>query len=242
MSTADGTELVLGIETSDDRGGVVLCRGEKPLEQREFGSGASHARDLLPGIKAVVRAAGIRKDDLDVVAVAEGPGSFTGLRVGVTCAKVLGYTLGPAVVGIPTLEIKAYNVDPAAEGSGAHVCPVQDARRGWVYATVFRSTGERWDDRTGVLAGPPEEVVEEVPEDALVFGDGAAKFDDVFSPSRFRIGDAGLDDPTALWTSRLGLRRVRAGGAVDPMELQPRYYRPTAPEENLQRRSGQKGN
>jgi len=242
VSTTDETALVMGIETTDDRGGVVLCCGEEPLEQREFGPGASHARDLLPGIDAVVRAADIQKSELDVVAVAEGPGSFTGLRVGVTCAKMLGYTLGPAVVGIPTLEIKAYNVEPAEEGSGAHVCPVQDARRGWVYATVFRSTGERWKDLTGVLAGPPEDVAQEVPEGALVFGDGAEKFNDVFTPERFRTGDESLDDPTALWTARLGLRRVRAGGAVDPMELQPRYYRPTAPEENLQRRSAQKGN
>ncbi|MEF8788091.1 MAG: tRNA (adenosine(37)-N6)-threonylcarbamoyltransferase complex dimerization subunit type 1 TsaB [Planctomycetota bacterium] len=235
MSAADEEELVLGIETSDDRGGVVLCRGEESVEHRHFGESASHARDVLPAIDAVVRGAGIEKSTLDAVAVVEGPGSFTGLRVGVTCAKVLAYTLDLAAVGVPTLEIKAYNVDPAEEGSGAHVCPVQDARRGWVYATVFRSTAGRWEDRTGVLAGPPEEVVQDVPEGALVFGDGAEKFDDVFTSERFRIGDISLDNPTALWTARLGLRRVRAGGAVDPMDLMPRYHRLTAPEENLQR-------
>ena len=163
------------------------------------------------------------------------PDIFTGLRVGVTCVKVLGYVLGCSVVGVPTLEIKAQNVDPAEEGAGAHVCPVQDARRGWVYATVFRSTGERWEDRTGVMAGPPDEVVQNVPEGTLVFGDGAEKFDDIFNADRFRRGGAELDNPTALWTARLGLRRVRAGDSADPMELVPRYYRPTAPEEQLQR-------
>ena len=82
-------------------------------------------------------------------------------------------------------------------------------------------------------------MVEDVPQGALVFGDGAEKFDEVFTPERFRIGDEELDHPTALWTARLGLRRVRAGGAVAPMDLMPCYYRLTAPEENLKRQAAQ---
>ena len=227
---------ILGIETSGDEGNLALCREEEVVATYSFGGGARHARSILPGIDHVVGEAGIGRDGLDAVAVTQGPGSFTGLRVGITCAKVLAYTLGVDLVGVPTLEVKAYNVEP---GTCSHVCPVQDARRGWVYAMVLRAKDGRWVDQTDVMAGPPDDIVEDVPDDTMVFGDGVPEYEDIFADPRFRVGGKELWGAHAEWTARLGLRRLRAGESADPMELLPRYYRLTAPEEKLQRRSDQ---
>ena len=230
--------IVLGIETSGRIGSVALCDEARALASHTFPEGARHAparaaRDIMPAVDGVFRDAGIAKDDVGAVAVSEGPGSFTGLRIGVTCAKTLAYALGWQAVGVPSMDVMVRNVEAAREGCPV-ACPVLDARRAKVYGTVFEWDGSEWRDTTGVLICEPPELAEAVPEGALVFGSGVRAYADVFAPPRFRVGDESLMVGRAEVTARLGLRRIRAGLQVDPMKLMPRYYRPTEPEEKLQ--------
>lgn len=223
---------ILGIETSGEAGNVALCEDDRLLAEHWFEEGTRYARDVMPAIGAVLAAAGCARREVEAVAVSQGPGSFTGLRVGVTCAKTLAYALGWKAVGVPSLEVKAQNVDGAAHEIA---CPVLDARRGWIYATVLRWDGAVWRDLTGVLAGSPDEVAESIPEGALVFGSGVRAYPELLGRKGFRVGDRELEKGRAEHVARLGLRLIAAGKDVPPVQLMPKYYRLTEVQEKAAR-------
>lgn len=225
--------IVLGIETSSRIGSVALVDEGAALASYSFPEGARHARNIMGGIETVMSEASVSKTDVDAVAVSQGPGGFTGLRIGVTCAKTLSYVLGWRVVGVPSLEVQVQNVSPRP---GQIVCPVQDARRQAVYGTIFEWRGEAWADTSGVLLFAPDELAERIPDGSFVFGSGVVAYPRIFSTPRFEVGDAALAEPTATAVAALGLRMLRDGVESNPMSLVPLYYRPTAAEENLKRR------
>jgi len=224
--------ITLGIETSGEVGSVALCRDDEVLAAYRFPEGARHARDIVPAIDRVVAEAAVSKHEIQALAVSQGPGSFTGLRVGVTCAKTLAYALGWRAVGVPSLEVLAQN---ASGASGVEfTCPVLDARRDRVYGTVFQWSGGRWRDTTGVLILSPHGLADRIPEGALVFGTGVRAYPDVFAGNRFRIGARALEVGRAEEVARLGALRISAGRNVDPLQLVPHYHRITEAEEKIQ--------
>ena len=233
--------IILGIETSGRTGGVALCDDRRELAAHAFAEAHRRARNIMVAIDDVVRRAGMERRDIGAVSVSQGPGSFTGLRVGITCAKVLAYALGVPVVGVPSLAVQAENVDPAEHGGCRAACPVQDARRARVYGDLFEWDGRRWTDTTGVLLKGPRELADLLPAGALVFGTGVRAYPDVFTAERFRLGLEELADGRAEVVARLGLALLHAGRAVDPARLVPCYYRLTEPEEKLATSAGRQG-
>jgi len=236
--------IVLGIETSGERGSVAVVRDEGLLAEYYFPEGHRHARNIMVGIDEVVGRAGVGKREINAVAVTQGPGSFTGLRVGVTCAKTLAWALGWRAVGVPTLDVLAQNVLPerrpdAEHAAPAAVCPLLDARRSFVYGAVFLRQGERWVDSTGMIAGPPAQVAARIPPGTLIFGTGVAAYPEVFgSPGSavWSVGPEELARGHARHTAWLGLRLLREGKDVNPLKLLAMYYRPTEAEEKLSKR------
>jgi len=222
--------IILGIETSCRTGSVALCRDDRPVASHVFPEGIRQARDILPAVDRVVTEAGLARTAIDAVTVSHGPGSFTGLRIGVTCAKTLAYALGWRIVGVPSLEVQVQNV---ACTPGACACPVLDARRGHVYGTVFRGVDHEWRSTTGVLIVEPQELAEAIPEGATVFGTGVEAYPDVFASGRFEVGDPSLGIGRAEKAAEVGRKLLLAGRESDPMTLVPQYYRPTEAEERL---------
>ena len=239
--------LMLGIETSGERGSVALVREEELLAEHRFAQGYRHARNIMVGVVEVACSAGVDKGEIDAVAVTEGPGSFTGLRVGVTCAKTLAWLLGRPAVGVATLEVLAQNVRPEehldARGRPAQtVCPLLDARRSFVYGAVFEWRGGRWHDTIGLMAGPPRQVAESIPGGTLVFGSGVEAYPEIFlrrapdgsqAACPWQRGPDRLAEGRAEHTARLGLRALREGLQADPLTLVAKYYRRTEAEEKL---------
>ncbi|KKO18452.1 MAG: tRNA (adenosine(37)-N6)-threonylcarbamoyltransferase complex dimerization subunit type 1 TsaB [Candidatus Brocadia sp.] len=152
---------VLGIETSGDTGGVVLSKDFRIILSKEFGS-MQHGKELVPAIKSAFHETGWSPEDIDLIAVDVGPGSYTGLRVGVTCAKTLAYALQIPVIDVPVFDIIAENYQrdlcktvsrnpsSSAESMGDRkmffnavhreefsLCPILDARRNHVYACIY---------------------------------------------------------------------------------------------------------
>jgi tRNA threonylcarbamoyladenosine biosynthesis protein TsaB len=226
--------IALGIETSGEIGSVALCGEQGTLAAYTFPEGARHARDVMPAVDRIVAEAGVAKGGVEVVAVSQGPGSFTGLRVGVTCAKTLAYALGWKAVGVPSLEVLAQNVGADPAGGVTFTCPVRDARRDRVYGTLFEWDGQQWRDTSGVLIKEPGVLAELIPHGAIVFGSGVRAYREVFQAGRFRVGGRELEIGRAEAVARLGMRRIRAGQEADPMKLVPQYYRLTEAEEKLQ--------
>jgi len=211
---------VLGIETSGERGGVALLEDDRVLAVRRFTEGMVHGREIAPALRAMLLDLGLSPGALDLVACDIGPGSYTGLRVGLAAAKGLAFALGKPLVGVPSLDALA----EAARGRARLLCPVLDARWGQIYGALYedgRRTGE-------FRAEPPEAFAARVPPGALVFGDALETYGELF---RHRS-----QAPRELWDPRpetialLGGRLHRQGLCGDPAALVPLYLRPTEAE------------
>ena len=129
---------VLGIETSGNVGGVAICENKHIIITRDFGAGMQHGKELIPAIRITLHEIGWKPADNDLIAVDVGPGSYTGLRVGVTCAKTLAYALNKPVIDVPIFDIIAENY---AIGS-IPICPIIDAKRTKVHTRRISRHGD----------------------------------------------------------------------------------------------------
>ncbi len=126
---------LIAIETSIQNGGVVLSISGRIVGERRFSHQDPASQELIPAISSLLDTAGLGIQQVDCFAVTVGPGSFTGLRVGLTAAKTLAYFNDKAVIGVPTLDVLAH---PFAN-SGKTVVSILDARKGEVYGAVYRT-------------------------------------------------------------------------------------------------------
>jgi tRNA threonylcarbamoyladenosine biosynthesis protein TsaB len=218
---------VLAVETSTLAGGVALLDGDRVRGEYVLDVSATHSERLLPAIDRLMADAGWGPGDLEGLAVAIGPGSFTGLRIGLSAVKGLALALGIPVVGVPTLDALAAALPFAAWP----VCPVLDARKGEVYACRYRWEGTGWRREWEYLALPPEALAARLDEPTIVLGDGAAL---VRSPHAHPAPPhRRLPSPAAV--AVLGRARLLAGERVAPADLLPIYLRPS--EAELKRRA-----
>lgn len=165
--------LILAFESSAKAASVALCRDGHLVSQYSQCSGLTHSHTLLPMAEDMLKNAELTLRDVDLIAVAHGPGSFTGIRIGVSTVKGLAWAGDTPCVGVSTLEAMAWH----GLAAGSYVCPVMDARRSQVYNALFEIRDGRpqrlCPDRPIALA----ELAEDVKKlDAPVFlvGDGAA--------------------------------------------------------------------
>lgn len=232
-----GGALVLALDTSGLTCGVGLAEEGRVLVEAVERTGWSHARRLMPLVDGAFTAAGRGPGELAAVAVTAGPGSWTGLRIGLATAQGLALALGIPVVPVGTLEALAWG---AGQRPGP-VCPVLDARRGGVYAAVFRWTDGELEpllrpgrltpaellEEVGRLAGGPEEAGGDASRGATPYfvGEGL----DVWGDEVGRRFGWGAVCPGPLRAVRpaavaaLGLKGFRNGRALDPAQVRPLY-------------------
>ncbi len=229
---------ILAFDTSTAAGTVALTKGEALVATRTFVSGRSHAERLLPAILDLLGEAGVALDDLDAIAVAAGPGSFTGLRIGLATAKGLARSAGKPLHAVSTLEAMAWNLSPVR----GLLCPLLDARKKEVYAALFRGEGSgrlRRLTSDGVLS--VEMVLEHLerfaPEPILFFGEGERRYAERL---REQLGERFQEAPihhgacTGYAIAMLALAAIEAGASpLSPEALTPRYLRP--PEAEVKR-------
>lgn len=214
--------MQLAIDTSTGTASLALLQGGEVLAELTWQSGQNHTTELLPNLKALLKDAAI--EELEAVFVAVGPGSFNGLRVGVSTAKGLAYGLGIPVVGISTLEADAYQ----QAGTGLPVCPVQNAGRGEVAAALYRMTGGNWQRLQPEHIATVAALCDGITGKTLFCGDYLPQ---VVDEVRERLGDlAVIATPAsrlrrAAYLAELGRQRLAAGEAADPATLQPVYLR-----------------
>ena len=131
--------LILAFESSAKAASVALCRDGHLVSQYSQCSGLTHSRTLLPMAEDMLKNAELSIGDVDVFAVAHGPGSFTGIRIGVSTVKGLAWASDKPCIGVSTLEAMAWH----GVSAGGYVCPVMDARRSQVYNAIFKIEGGR---------------------------------------------------------------------------------------------------
>jgi len=224
---------VLAIETSGKIGGVAVVRDGEVVVEVSFQKGMAHGRMLVQRLADVCDKAGLRPNaDVDVVAVSQGPGSFTGLRVGIACAKTLAFASGAKVVGVCSFDALARNAPQEAQT----VCTCLDAKRGDVYFGVYRREGDDLERVAGPDIGKPGDVVASLARPAWVLGDAVDFHPDAFDADGIHAA------PEAVWAVRpgvvglLGEQLARRGEVADAASLAPIYLRrPEAEEKRLAR-------
>lgn len=217
---------VLAIEASSLAGGVALLDEDRLVAEYVLDVRVTHSERLLAAVDRVLVDARWTPGALGGLAVAIGPGSFTGLRIALSTAKGLAVALGLPVAAVPTLDAMAAALPWAA----LPVCPVLDARKGEVYASCYRwvdgAPRREWD----YLAASPSDLAARLTEATLVVGDGAAAID---SPYARRLSSP-CRLPSPACVGALGLERLRRGDTVAAAALAPLYLRPS--EAELRRR------
>ena len=227
---------VLAIETSGLIGSVAACRDGATLAEEKLEKGMQHGRLLLPLVDSVVAAAGWdRQRDIHLVAVSQGPGSFTGLRVGIACAKTIAHQLGRPIVGVCSLRAMAEN----APEDCRRVLTVLDAKRGDVYAAAFERREGRLAPVQPTCLLTPEAAALLLQPPYLVMGDGLRHHADSLCRAGGQPADEDLWRIRASIVARLGLLRFESGHADSAMAIEPVYLRlPEAEEKRLQRERG----
>ncbi len=210
--------LILGIDTSSRRGSVALLDGSRVLGGLAVDGDQDHSRALLPAIERLLGAAGRLVGDLDALAVAVGPGSFTGLRVGLATAQGLALAMGRPCLGVDVLWAWARH-EPARP-----LAVLLDAFRGEVLGAVFE--GEREVVRRTLAA--PGAFLEHVPVGALVAGGGAELHAEALRRARPGLELSGRSPELAAAVAALGLAAAEAGGEGRPEDLRPLYLRAPA--------------
>lgn len=132
---------ILAIDTSATVASAALCEDDEPIAVYSQKSGLTHSQTMLPMIRDLLRNAGATIDDIDMMAVSAGPGSFTGVRIGISTVKGLAFGKNKICIGVSTLEAMAWSIAPFC--TDALICPVMDARRGQLYTAVFKPHGGR---------------------------------------------------------------------------------------------------
>ncbi len=164
--------LILAIETATGCGSVALTRGSvtggKVLAEYTLQPEVTHSRRLLGSVVAMMEAVGVQWPEVDAVAVSQGPGSFTGLRIGMAAAQGMAVAAGIPLLAVPTLDGLAAQMPPV----DCPVCCLLDARKQQVYAALYRCEDKGHQRISPYLVLRPEELVAHVQEPTLVVGPG----------------------------------------------------------------------
>ena len=211
---------VLGIETSGNIGGIALCENQQCIVTKTFSGTTQHEQELVPAIKDALERVRWPVNDIDVIAVNVGPGSYTGLRIGVTCAKTLGYALNRPVVDVPLFDIVAENY---RSGSTLSLCPIIDARRRHVYACIYQFEGNRKKRITEFLVIEPEKLLTLLPRPVTIFGDGILPYKEIFSQEDIIIEAEDYALPKPETVALLGEKLYMSGYQCAPEKLLPLY-------------------
>ncbi|WP_066638320.1 tRNA (adenosine(37)-N6)-threonylcarbamoyltransferase complex dimerization subunit type 1 TsaB [Desulfolucanica intricata] len=218
---------VLGIEAATPVAAAGIINREKILSERLVNNRRTHSINLLPMIKAVLEDAGLESSDLGGIAVSSGPGSFTGLRIGLATAKTLAQVWELPIVGVSTLDTLAY----AFWGHDNLVCPILNARKNEVYTAVYRFSNIHRECLAGPLAISIQELIEILDKygSRVTFvGDGVPVYQEElikYFGKRAVFAPPALSFPRGAVTAQLGMEKFKQGLGVKPLDLLPEYLR-----------------
>jgi tRNA threonylcarbamoyladenosine biosynthesis protein TsaB len=219
---------LLGIDTSGREGTLALRVDGQPVGEKSLSqTGRRHAQTLVAEIDALLVESGLEYSELNAVAVSIGPGSFTGLRVGVACAKTLAWATGCQIVAVDTLQVIAQN-SPA---DVANVWVISDAQRGDLFVGQYARGNNGLFTRTGnIEIAPAQSWCRERPSGSVVTGPGLLKYGGEFTKSVRQL-DSNCWQPRAANVCLLGEQQFAKDNTADMWTLEPLYIRRSAAEE-----------
>jgi len=216
--------MQLAIDTSTDTASVALVQDSEVLVELTWRSGQNHSVELLPNLAHLLNQAELNLQSINGVIVAKGPGSFNGLRVGVSTAKGLAFGLQILIVGISTLEVEAY---PHAE-IGLPICPIFNAGRGEIATAMYQRQDNEWRQLATEHITTVETLCSQITTKTIFCGEFIPI---IASQLRKQLKDWAVIPAAASrlrrasFLAELGLKRLKAGDYDNPATLQPIYLR-----------------
>ncbi|HHY83014.1 MAG TPA: tRNA (adenosine(37)-N6)-threonylcarbamoyltransferase complex dimerization subunit type 1 TsaB [Clostridiales bacterium] len=232
---------VLAVDTSSVVAGVAVLDDEQLLYEAYNHHRKNHSEILMPLVENALKSCSLTPRDIDLLAVSNGPGSFTGLRIGISTIKGLAQALDKPVAGVPTLDALAYNIISPQ----ALVCPIMDARRDQVYTALYRRDKEdliRLMPYSAIHISELADRLNEYGEPVIFTGDGILSYKEKLIDS---IGELALFAPSYLALQRasviawLGRREALNGRTVSCFDLETFYLRQSQAEQMKKRCTGE---
>lgn len=232
---------VLALDSSGMVASVAVVQDEDLLAEYTVNYKKTHSQTLLPMLDAAVQMIQLKLDTIDAIAVASGPGSFTGLRIGSATAKGLGLALDKPVIGVPTTQAMAYNL----YGASGVICPIMDARRNQVYTGIYAFDKGRLQTLEGQMAADIHQVIEKLNargQQVIFTGDGVAVYrekieENIQVPAMY--APAHVNRQRAGAVAALAMECLREGRTQTAAEHRPEYLRVSQAERERQARLAQ---
>lgn len=229
---------ILGIDASGIAGSIAYMKDARLVGEYYICDKLTHSETIMPMMEHIKNLIGIQLNEVDAVAVTSGPGSFTGLRIGVTTAKALALALNKPIIGIPTLDVIAHNMTHTEKV----ICPIMDARRNQVYTSLYKWEKSRLKRLMDYSALPIDQYLNELAEayDQIVFlGDGVWFYKDQIEKklgkkAEFAASWCNLQRASVLTAIAQGA--YGEGKAMDPSAFVPMYLRKSQAEREREAR------
>lgn len=232
---------ILGLETSANVSSVALVDDDVLICEYTLNYKLTHSQTLMPMIEEVCKRCELELDSIDAVAVASGPGSFTGLRIGAATAKGLAHGLNKPIIPVSTLDALAYNV----MYTDKLICPIMDARRNQVYTALYQ-----WEDETFNRIMEPSpmeigellEVIDNFEQEVIFLGDGVPVYKqnimDGLDSSKSCFAPANNNIQRAASVASMGIELYKQGKHVKCEQYAPEYLRKSQAEREYEARKG----
>lgn len=226
---------ILAIDSSGLVASVAIIVDERMVAEYTVDYKKTHSQTLLPMLDEIVKMIDFNIDELDAIAVAAGPGSFTGLRIGSSTAKGLAFALHKPIISVPTVDGLAYNLF----GTSKLICPIMDAKRNQVYTGLYEFTNQGFQIISNQKAVSIDDIIEEIialEREVIFLGDGVEVYRDGIID---KLGNRCMFAPPHLSKQRAGSIGALAvdlyekGQAMDSAEHQPIYLRLSQAEREL---------
>ncbi len=234
---------ILGLDSSGLVASVAVVEEDVLLSEYTVNHKKTHSQTLLPMLDEIARMIELNLEEVDAIAVAAGPGSFTGLRIGSATAKGLGLALDKPLIAVPTVDALAYNL----YGTQGIICPLMDARRGQVYTGLYGFERGRFEVIRPQEAVGIEEILGKINaqnRETVFLGDGVPVFREVIEKEcrvPHTYAPAHVNRQRAAAVAALGVLYYKEGKLQNARDHQPEYLRLSQAErERLQRESKEK--
>ena len=223
---------ILSLDSSATLASVALCEDERLLAEYSVNNGNTHSETLLPMLESVLDNFGLTPKSIDLFAISNGPGSFTGVRIGAATVKGLAFASEKPCVGVSTLQALAFNLS----GYTGLVCPVMNARRAQVYTALFRSDGEHLErlmPDSAMSIDELDELLSRYGEGVRFCGDGYDITVGALSKTSFIPVPERERYQSAYSVAQVALSEYRNGNSNNDTELKVTYLRPSQAEREL---------
>ncbi|SER74068.1 tRNA (adenosine(37)-N6)-threonylcarbamoyltransferase complex dimerization subunit type 1 TsaB [Lachnobacterium bovis] len=229
---------LLAIDSSGVVASVAVVDEDKVLAEYTINNKKTHSQTLLPMIDEIVKMLELDLEEIDAIAISEGPGSFTGLRIGSATAKGMGLALGKRIVEVPTVDALAWNVWPTS----SLICPLMDARRQQTYTGLYKRKDNDIEVVKAQCVVKIEEIVEQINElgqEVIFLGDGVKVFKEYIKENvkvPFMFAPVSINEQRASSVACLGMKLIKEGKTCSASEHKPNYLRLSQAERERQQK------